>query len=86
MEQTPFDLNDMNRIMTVITNLIHNDQYEMRTEFQRRRKMLKFDAEDHQLVATFYQLKPRKTEVNEHTITSLLSSQNMHPFRFIQQN
>jgi hypothetical protein len=35
-------------------------------ELERRRSMLKFDAKDHQLVQTFYQLKPRQTEADEH--------------------
>jgi hypothetical protein len=49
--------------MAIITDLVHEDQYELRMELERRRGMLKFDAKDHQLVHTFYNLNPRQTEV-----------------------
>ena len=54
---------DSNRLMTIITDLVYKDQYELRMEFERRRGILKFNAKDHQLVHTFYNLKPRQTEV-----------------------
>ncbi|CAF3054034.1 unnamed protein product [Rotaria sp. Silwood2] len=55
---------DMNNMMTIITYLIHKDQYQLSIELERRRGTLKFDAKDHQLVQAFYQLKPRKTEIH----------------------
>jgi hypothetical protein len=67
--------NDMNKITYVINNLIYKDQYPLRIELERRRHMLQLDAKEHQLVSDFYQLKPRKSEVSEYTISSLLISQ-----------
>jgi hypothetical protein len=62
MKHTP-TVPDANRIMTIVHDLIHNDQYQLRTELERRRHVLKFDATDHQLVQDFYRLNPRQTEV-----------------------
>jgi hypothetical protein len=67
--------NDMYKITYVINNLIYKDQYPLRIELERRRHMLQLDAKEHQLVSDFYQLKPRKSEVSEYTISSLLISQ-----------
>jgi len=62
IKNTP-TVSDANRIMTIVHDLIHQDQYQLRTELERRRHVLKFDAIDHQLVQDFYRLKPRQTEV-----------------------
>ena len=51
------------RIMTLIEDFLYKDQYRLRIELERRRTMLKLDAQDHQLLQYFYQLKPRKSEV-----------------------
>ncbi len=40
----------------------------VRTELERRRYMLQYDAQEHKLVNEFYKLKPRKSEVNETVI------------------
>ena len=51
----------------IFNSLMWNkDQYPLRMELERRRGMLKFDAKDHQLVHTFYNLKTRQTEVCEY--------------------
>ena len=62
MKQIPSFI-DPNQLFVIITGLVHEDQYELRTELERRRGMLRYDAKDHQLVHTFYNLKPRQTEV-----------------------
>ncbi len=62
MKQMPSSV-DANKLIAIITDLVYKDQYELRMELERRRDMLKFDAKDHQLVYTFYNLKPRQTEV-----------------------
>ena len=49
--------------MTIANEIIDKDQYQLRVEFERRKHILTFDAKDHRLVETFYQLKPRQTEV-----------------------
>jgi hypothetical protein len=63
----PISTVDMDKLMTILIDLVHKDQYELRMELERRRDILKYDAKDHQLVHDFYQLKPRQTEVfDEH--------------------
>ncbi|CAF1261333.1 unnamed protein product [Rotaria sp. Silwood1] len=54
---------DSDKLISIITAFIQQDQSNLRIELDRRRAMLKFDAKDHQLVEAFYQLKPRQTEV-----------------------
>ena len=54
---------DTHKIIQILNDFIHTKQSHLRIDFERRRGMLKFDANDHQLVEAFYQLKPRKTEV-----------------------
>ncbi|CAF4098144.1 unnamed protein product, partial [Rotaria sordida] len=63
MKQAPLII-DMQTITTMINNLINKDQYELRFELDRRKTMLRLDAEEHKLVEQFYQLKPRQTEIN----------------------
>ncbi|CAF4885152.1 unnamed protein product [Rotaria sp. Silwood1] len=61
-KQTPATI-DTEKLISIITAFIQQDQSNLRIELDRRRAMLKFDAKDHQLVEAFYQLKPRQTEV-----------------------
>ena len=63
IKQAPLII-DMQTITTMINNLINKDQYELRFELDRRKTMLRLDAEEHKLVEQFYQLKPRQTEVS----------------------
>ncbi|CAF1427977.1 unnamed protein product [Adineta steineri] len=64
IKQISLSTADMNNLMTIINDFLYTDQYELRMELERRRAMLKFDARDHQLVHTFYNLKPRQTEIH----------------------
>ncbi|CAF4332929.1 unnamed protein product, partial [Rotaria sordida] len=61
MEQVPLIL-DMETISNLINNLINQDQHQLRLEFERRKTMLRLNAEEHRLVEKFYELKPRQTE------------------------
>jgi hypothetical protein len=63
MQQIPLSTVDMDKLMTILIDLVHVDQYELLMELERRRSILKFDAKDHQLIHTFYNLKPRQTKV-----------------------
>ena len=54
---------DPNQLMTTANEIVDKDQYQLRVEFERRQHILTFNAKDHRLVQTFYQLKPRLTEV-----------------------
>ncbi|CAF1285191.1 unnamed protein product [Rotaria sp. Silwood1] len=62
MKRIPFSI-DMQNITTMINNLVQKDQYQLRHELDRRKTILRLDAEEHQLVEKFYQLKPRQTEI-----------------------
>ncbi|CAF3411883.1 unnamed protein product [Rotaria socialis] len=48
----------------MINNLIKKDQHQLGLELERRKTMLRLDAEEHQLIEKLYQLKPRQTEIN----------------------
>ncbi|CAF4132862.1 unnamed protein product, partial [Rotaria sordida] len=63
IKQTPAII-DIQNITTMINNLINKDQYELQLELDRRKTMLRLDAEEHKIVEEFYQLKPRQTEIN----------------------
>ena len=64
LQQVP-SMMDPNQLMMIAHDIVDKDQYQLHVEFERRKHILKFDAKDHQLVETFYQLKPRQTEVRE---------------------
>jgi hypothetical protein len=69
ISQVPTLLINVDKIIAIITDLINKGHYQLSMEFKRRRNMLKFDAKDHELVHTFYNLKPRQTEVCKNIIT-----------------
>ncbi|CAF3824497.1 unnamed protein product [Rotaria sp. Silwood1] len=62
MKNTP-SIMDMDNIINMIHNLIEKDQYQLRLELERRKTMLRLDALEHRLIETFYELKPRQTEI-----------------------
>jgi hypothetical protein len=62
LKQPHFNM-DIDKLMIILDDFIDKDHYFLRIELERRRQILKLDAQDHQLIETFYQLKPRKTEV-----------------------
>ncbi len=49
--------------MIIANDFVDQDQYQLRVEFERRKHILQYDAKDHRLVETFYQLQPRQIEV-----------------------
>ncbi|CAF4005510.1 unnamed protein product [Rotaria sordida] len=63
MKKAPISI-DMQNITTMINNLINKDQNQLRLELERRKTMLRLDAEEHRPVEKFYVLKPRQTEIN----------------------
>ncbi|CAF4220198.1 unnamed protein product, partial [Rotaria sordida] len=63
MKQIP-PIIDITIITNMINNLIHKDQYQLSLELNRRKTMLRLDAEEHKLVDHFYKLKPRQKEIN----------------------
>jgi hypothetical protein len=69
LQQAPSTI-DLNQLMIIANDIVDKDQYQLRVELERRKHILKFDAKDHHLVDTFYQLKPRQTEVRINHSTS----------------
>ncbi|CAF4216325.1 unnamed protein product [Rotaria sordida] len=63
MKQAPLII-DIQNITTMINDLINKDQYELRLELEKRKTMLRLDAEEHKLAQHFYLLTPRQTEIN----------------------
>ena len=63
VKQISLQPNYTDNIINIIHHLIHNDQYQLRVELERRRTMLHFNPKEHQLVNDFYKSKPRKSEV-----------------------
>ncbi|CAF4024461.1 unnamed protein product [Rotaria sordida] len=63
MKQAPLII-DMQTITTMINDLINKDQYELRLELERRKTMLRLDAEEHKIVEEFCKFKRRQTEIN----------------------
>ncbi|CAF2033761.1 unnamed protein product [Rotaria magnacalcarata] len=63
LKQMPSSIDTM-KLPQIITDFMHTSQYQLRIDFERRKRILKFDAKDHQLVEAFYRLKPRQTEIN----------------------
>jgi hypothetical protein len=76
---------DTIKLITIVTDLVNKDQYQLQMELERRKHILKYDATDHQLVETFYQLKPRQTEVCKNHSNSYHIQVFFHIFRSIQQ-
>jgi hypothetical protein len=54
---------DMNKLSTVITAFVRQGQHKLSLEFERKKLILQFDANDHRLVKTFYNLKPTENQV-----------------------
>jgi hypothetical protein len=54
---------DMNKLSTVMTAFIRQGQHKLSLEFERKKLILQFDAIDHRLIKTFYNLKPVENQV-----------------------
>ena len=54
---------NMNRLSTVIPAFVRQGQHKLGIEFERKKLILQFDANDHCLVKTFYNMKPTKSQV-----------------------
>jgi hypothetical protein len=69
LKRVPSSITNPDQLVTIMHDLVHKEQYELRLELERRRHALKFHAQDHRLVHAFYNLKPRQTEVGKETTT-----------------
>jgi hypothetical protein len=63
-KQQPINrLIDMNKLSMIITAFVRQGQHKLSKEFERKKLILQFDANDHRLVKTFYNLKPTENQV-----------------------
>ncbi|CAM4978805.1 unnamed protein product [Rotaria socialis] len=62
-KQAPLSI-DLKELERMINTFIKQDQYRLPIELEQQRHMLKFDAQDHRLIETFYELNERKTEIS----------------------
>ncbi|CAF5098693.1 unnamed protein product [Rotaria sp. Silwood1] len=67
---------DMECMINIINNLIKRNQHQLGLELERRKTMLRLDAEEHQLIENFYELKPTQTKVS--TLKSYLNFEKQH--------
>ena len=54
---------DINRLSTVVPAFVRKGQYKLSEDFQRRKLLLQFDANDYRMVQAFYDLKPTEDQV-----------------------
>lgn len=57
---------DISKIIDLINCLIHKDQCVLRIELERRKGLLRIDAQEHQLIKEFYGLKPERIKVSKY--------------------
>ena len=53
-----------NRLSEGIIQCVNKGQQRLREDFEYKKKMLQFDANDHYLIRTFYQCRPNQEEVS----------------------
>jgi hypothetical protein len=54
---------DMNRLSTILLAFVRQGQYKLSKDFERKKQILQFDANDHRLIKTFYNSKPMENQV-----------------------
>ena len=63
-KQQPFDRSiDMNRLSTILLAFVRQGQHKLLKDFEQKKQILQFDANDHRLIKTFYNLKPIENQV-----------------------
>lgn len=64
-KQQPFDRSiDIQRLSTIILAFVRQGQRKLTARFEQKKQILQFDAHDHRLVKTFYNLKPTENQVS----------------------
>lgn len=72
---------DMIRLSTILLAFVRQGQYKLSKDFERKKQILQFDANDHRLIKTFYNLKPTENEVR--IIYSLESYMYIYKYHYI---
>jgi hypothetical protein len=63
-QQQPFDRSvDIQRLSTILLAFVRQGQYKLSKDFERKKSLLQYDANDHRLFKTFYNLKPMENQV-----------------------
>ncbi|CAF1391421.1 unnamed protein product [Rotaria sp. Silwood1] len=57
------ELIDMNTLSTMITAFVRQGQHKLTAEFDQKKLILQFDANDHRLVKTFYNFSPNENQI-----------------------
>ena len=65
---------ELNSLSSIVRTFVVENQQQLRSELEYRRKMLVLDATDHRLVQAFFDLKPKKGQVS------------ISPIRFLSLN
>ena len=63
MKQQPIPQWNSAMVINMIADLVDKNNYPLRVELERRREMLRYDAQDHRSIQAFYDLGPNQTEV-----------------------
>ena len=56
---------DINTLSTVMTAFVRQGQHKLCAEFERKKLLLQFDANDHRLMKAFYSLNPNDDQVRQ---------------------
>ena len=63
-KQQSFDRSiDMQRLSTIISAFVRQGQHKLTADFERKKRILQFDAYDYRLIKTFYNLNPTENQV-----------------------
>jgi hypothetical protein len=87
MKQQPIPEWNSAMVINIIADLVDKNNYPIRVELERRRDMLRFDAEDHRCIQAFYELDPSQTEVRLIRCSLIIErTTKLNTFRYEQQN
>ena len=53
-----------NKLPTILSAFVRQNQHKLTLEYERKKQILQFDAKDHSLIKTFYNLTPIENQVN----------------------
>ncbi|CAF1448082.1 unnamed protein product, partial [Adineta steineri] len=54
---------NMNKLSAILTAFVQQGQHKLSKEFERKKLILQYDANDHRLVKAFYHLKPTENQI-----------------------
>ena len=67
---------ELNSLSSIVRTFVQENQQQLRSELEYKRKMLVLDATDHRLVQAFFDLKPKKGQVSVLADSFLLFESN----------